>query len=123
MVDPIRVETGWPKRVLSPNGRAHHYAKAKAKRIAKSEAFLATASVVLPSRPSLPPGKLKVTIYAFPAVLRTRDDDNLVASCKAYLDGIAAALNVDDSRFLAPVVEWGDKAPGGRLVFQIESAS
>jgi crossover junction endodeoxyribonuclease RusA len=122
MLAPIRVETGWPKGILSPNGRAHHYAKARARRIAKAEAYLATAAAVLPSRPQLPEGKLKVTIFAHPAVDRRRDDDNLVASCKAQLDGIAAALNVDDSRFAAPLVVWGDKHPGGRLFFQIEEA-
>lgn len=30
---------------------------------------------------------------------RRRDMDNLLASCKGLLDGIADALGVDDSRF------------------------
>jgi crossover junction endodeoxyribonuclease RusA len=123
VVSPIRIETGWPAKHLSPNSRPNPWQLSTAKRKAKNEAFLATCSVVLPTRPQLGPGKLKVTIEAHPPVERRRDADNLVASCKAMLDGIAYALRVDDSQFLAPVVEWRELRPHGRLIFQIESLS
>jgi hypothetical protein len=43
--------------------------------------------------------RLRVSIIARPKDNRARDEDNLQASLKAALDGVAAALGVDDSRF------------------------
>ena len=46
------------------------------------------------------------------AMRRRRDDDNLAASCKAYRDGIADALGIDDFRLrlLAPPSQHIDRA-------------
>ena len=47
--------------------------------------------------PAQPPAFTSYSLaFHFPQE-RTRDDDNAAASCKAYRDGIADALRIDDS--------------------------
>ena len=117
----LQVQTGWPSRKLSPNGRYHFREKAKASRIAKNDGYY-SAYVALRLAPAWKPGpgRLRVTIHAFPPVVRNRDDDNLIGSAKWTRDGIAAALGVDDSRFDIQPVVWEKVAEGGKLVFEIE---
>jgi crossover junction endodeoxyribonuclease RusA len=121
----ILVETGWPAKPLSPNARPHHLAKASAKKKAFNEAWGATQEVKGRDWKAPQDGRFNITIEAFPAVWRGRDDDNLVSSVKAHLDGIAKALGVNDSRFNAPVIDWHTpqrefRFPRGRLVFHVE---
>jgi hypothetical protein len=44
------------------------------------------------------PGDIKVTV-AFRPPRKNVDDDGVLSSCKAYLDGISDALGVNDNRF------------------------
>jgi crossover junction endodeoxyribonuclease RusA len=116
----LQVWTGWPSSKLSPNGRYHFREKAKASRIAKNDGYY-SAFVALTKTPDWKPGpgRLPVAIHAFPPSKRNRDDDNLIASCKAILDGIAAALGVDDSRFEVLGITWGDVRANGQVIFEI----
>jgi hypothetical protein len=50
-------------------------------------------------------GLIRVTIYFYPPDKRGRDSDNMLSSCKAYLDGIAQGLKVNDVQF-NPVIIW-----------------
>ena len=115
----LRIVTGWPSSNLSPNGRPNRWQKAKSLRQAKNEGFIATLSAK-PVGFQFGPGPLKVTIHAQPPVRRTIDDDNIVASAKAFRDGIAAALGVDDKVFQNQPVVWLEPKKPGRLVFAIE---
>ena len=49
-------------------------------------------------------GKIPLTITFYPPDKRHRDADNMVASIKAGLDGVADALKVNDRRFLPTFV-------------------
>jgi crossover junction endodeoxyribonuclease RusA len=122
MASPLIIKTGWPGRSLSPNGRVHWRKKASAVRAAKNEASLAAYQALGRCPGWSLADRLKVTIRAHPAVARQRDDDNLIASCKPFRDGIADRLGVDDSRFdLQPVV-WGPPTGGHScLYFEIEA--
>jgi crossover junction endodeoxyribonuclease RusA len=119
MADALRIETGWPPKALQPNARSHWRTKHNATKAAKREAFWATYQQATPGRFGTA-GRFNVRITAHPAVGRVRDKDNLVAASKNFLDGIAAALGVNDSQFEAPTVEWAERRPGGRLIFEIE---
>ena len=44
--------------------------------------------------------KLPVKFTFHPSNKRRRDIDNLISATKAHRDGIADALNIDDSRFI-----------------------
>lgn len=84
-----------PSPLLSPNGPHRHWApKAKARNAARQLAHLTTLSA-LQGQP--PPTFTRYALTFFHPVIRTRDDDNALASTKAYRDGIAKALRVDDS--------------------------
>lgn len=104
------IQFPWPSRALSPNGRAHWAAKAQATKAARTLAFYAT-------KESKVPPCVSFTLTFHPPTNRARDLDNLVASCKAYLDGMAQAWGVNDSAF-----KWtatiGEIVPGGRVVVE-----
>lgn len=119
--EPLLIELSWPAHELSPNARPHHMALHRFKKAARTEAHWATR-IVRPFAWGCD-GPFDVHIRAYPPVQRDRDADNLVASCKAYLDGIADALGVNDSTFNAPSVEWCDITQRGKLVIRISEAA
>ena len=97
----ITINLPWPSADLSPNGRVHYMALARAKKAAKNYAWGMTKAAMGPLgiiyRSWVGPVHVSLTFH--PAINRARDLDNLIASHKAALDGIASALGVDDSKF------------------------
>ena len=116
----LRISTGWPSSNLSPNGRPNRWEKARSLRRAKNEGFIATIAAK-PVGFQFGPGPLKVTIHAEPPTARERDDDNLIAAAKAFRDGIAAALGVNDKLFQNQPVQWLAPKRPGRLIFEVEA--
>lgn len=114
----IRVELPYPARALWPNGRAHWAAKAKqtgihrwAAAIALRHAQQSGAVADLDQRP------VPIKLIVHPK--RTGplpDADNCAASIKAYLDGIADALKVNDKAFGAPTVEYNALRTGAFVI-------
>lgn len=102
----------WPAKELSPNARVHWAQKSKAAKLAKQYAFVHAKEARLASH-----GQGKVTLYMeFVKPSKRRNDlDNMIASCKAYIDGIAEAIGIDDSRFRY-VLEVADEPVKGGLV-------
>ena len=99
----------WPHRNLSPNARTHWAAKARSVSKAKSDAFYATkASGYL--RPFT-----RFSLTFCPPDNRRRDLDNLIASMKPALDGMAKAWGVDDAAFRWSA-DIGEAVPGGRVI-------
>ena len=106
----------WPDTILTPNARPHHMALHRAKKKARRDAFLICreakvkqvdwAKVVLIETYHNPTGRVE------------RDEDNAKGGLKAYRDGIADALGVDDKNFTSPY-RIGEKRPGGAVVVQI----
>lgn len=85
----------WPARVVHPNSRAHWRRRAGAtKRMRRDACVLAKAAKL-----RLGDGAVHVTLTFYPPDRRRRDLDGCIASCKAYLDGLADAMGVDDNRF------------------------
>lgn len=90
-----------PERGLWPNARLHHMRKAALVRRARERAhLLALAMLSLgPNAYARAKSEPWVVTYAldfwFPD-RRRRDDDNAIAATKAYRDGIADALGIDD---------------------------
>ena len=60
----------------------------------RSEDYRKLSALLLPAQP--PAFSTYSLAFHFPQE-RNRDDDNAAASCKAYRDGIADALRIDDS--------------------------
>lgn len=113
----IIIELGWPDKVLSPNSRAHFMAVARAKKLAREEAFWA-CKVVKPLDWKHDGSRLPLVFTAHPPDARSRDDDNCAASLKAHRDGIAQALGIDDKLF-DQRFRWGDPVKGGRVIAEI----
>lgn len=93
----------WPHKALWPNGRAHFMARAREVKKHRGWGRAATLS----TKPLLDAseGRVSVTIVASPKPRGPAPDkDNTLAACKAYLDGVADALGVDDRLFDPSVV-------------------
>lgn len=95
----LRIELPWPDKDLSPNARVHWARKAKKVKASRwvafgRAAFRSEGALMIPA-----PNGLSVAYTFHPSTKRRRDLDNLIASTKAYTDGIAQALAVDDSTF------------------------
>lgn len=98
----MKIVLPWPDKKLSPNARLHWAQKAGVKKIARKEAalFTSAASGLREVRGHLVgDDPIEIRVSFFPPDARHRDDDNMVGSFKAYRDGIADALGVNDRRF------------------------
>lgn len=82
----------WPDRRLSPNAREDRRAIAGIRKVQKETAFWLAKKAGL----RFPPGVPHVRVTFHPPDNRRRDLDNLLASIKSALDGIALATGVDD---------------------------
>jgi crossover junction endodeoxyribonuclease RusA len=77
---------------------------------------LALAAGALDFAKALPEGApLRVTLKIYPPDKRRRDWDNIVASLKSGLDGIADALGIDDSRFRLSIDMLPEVVKGWRV--------
>lgn len=105
------IELPWPPAALSPNARSRsHWPRTRALAKARSWAWIAAQGSKAPDEH---PIGLLLTFY--PPDRRSRDRDNLLASCKPYLDGIAQAWKVDDATF-DPRIQIGEPVKGGKVV-------
>jgi crossover junction endodeoxyribonuclease RusA len=100
----VSITLGWPAKALSPNARGHWATLAKARKAARHEGFFAAlathADMMRGSKGAL------VQVTFTPPSRHHRDTDNMVASIKSHLDGIADAIGIDDSKWTwaAPVI-------------------
>lgn len=92
----LRLTLPWPPRELSPNMRQHWSRLAQAKRRYRAACHLVALSQ---GAQRMHAERLAVRMRFVPPDRRARDLDNLIASMKAGLDGLADAIGVDDSRF------------------------
>lgn len=106
----MKIALPWPPKELSPNSRGHWTKKAKAAKRYRVHAYLA-AMVQRRADFIDTDGPVTLEIVFYPPDKRRRDLDNIIASMKPALDGIADALGVDDSRFKL-VCSMGDDLLG-----------
>lgn len=93
------IQLPYPHKALWPNGRAHWGAKAKQTKDHRLWAFMATkAALPVCFRSNGERIPVRLIVSAKPKG-PLPDKDNALAACKAYLDGIAEALGVNDNMF------------------------
>lgn len=108
------IELPWPPKELSPNAREHFRVKAAAAKEYRNQAYwLAVGKLTAPGDP------IWVSMTFYPPDKRRRDLDNMFASTKAALDGIADALGVDDQTF-GFLLERAGPSKGGKIVVRIQ---
>jgi crossover junction endodeoxyribonuclease RusA len=111
----------WPARELSPNARGHWSRAARAKRHQRALWASLAHQAGLGGVRGL--GMAWEVHLAFAAPCRrARDLDNLLAACKAGLDGLADAMGVDD-RHWRIAIDRADPVSGGRVDVEVRLLS
>ena len=87
----------WPPKDLNPNSRVHWTKRSKAAKAYKMACF--TLALEAGWRSVDWDGDIHIWIDFYPPDRRQRDDDNCIAAFKSGRDGIANALDVNDTRF------------------------
>lgn len=110
----IQIALPWPAKALHSNARCHWAVKARATKQARRDAAIVAKAADVPCWP-----KATILIEYYPPS-RRGDPQNVPASLKAYLDGIADAMHCDDKGFRVdfPSVFAGTKK-GGEVIFRI----
>lgn len=105
------IELPWFPAACSPNHRSRsHWPRTAAMKKTREWGWRAALAS---GRPIEPVSELLLTFY--PPTAHDRDKDNLLSSCKGFLDGIAQAWGVNDSQF-DPRVQIGEPVKGGKIV-------
>lgn len=112
----IRIELPWPSRSLSPNARKHWAELSRAKKQARADGY---QCAVLHGVKNVRWKGVNARYVFHPPDKRKRDDDNLMACMKAYRDGIADAMGVDDNTWnlKAPMIAHVEK--GGKVIVEV----
>lgn len=108
----------WPSKDLSPNQRVHWARKAAATQTARFSAYMLAVGAGW-QHVVLPPGRLHLCLDFYPPTKRLPDDDNMLSRCKAYRDGLADALGIDDKRFQSHPAVKDEVRKGGQVVVRI----
>lgn len=119
----LTVTLPWPPRVLWSNARPHWAQKARAVLEARELAWEVTLLAAWAQGQSsetidLTRAEIPVEVIYHQPTRGRRDRDNKQAACKAYFDGIADCLGIDDARF-CPTAHQGSVVRGGQVVFRI----
>lgn len=108
----------WPHKDLSPNGRVHWSAKAKAGKRARAQGYIIALEGGCKLW-ELPKGRLHLHVTFHPPTRLLPDDDNMLSRFKPYRDGIADALGIDDRRFISHPLVSTEVRKGGQVVVRI----
>ena len=103
----------WPPAALSPNSRGHWRERQRA---AKASRQLAWAEAIKAGWVAPTSERIHLWIVFEPPTKRMPDDDNMLARCKGYRDGIADAIGVDDKRFVSHPFVKSESFKGGRVI-------
>jgi crossover junction endodeoxyribonuclease RusA len=121
-IKPCKVILDWPAAELFPNrSNGKHWAtrqpfKVAAKQNASSAAFNTGANI----------GDVMIdhglTIIIEPPDKRRRDVDGVLSALKPSLDGLAAALGIDDERFNPVTLIRMEPVDGGRITIIVDDS-
>lgn len=113
------IDLPYPHKALWPNGRYNRQGTAREIKKHRAWAHNATIAEVKGSVPERV--VLRVTVYP-KRIGPAPDRDNCIAACKAYFDGIADALKLNDRTFGTPEVTISESR-SDRFTIQIGAAS
>ena len=106
------LELPWPSRDLHPNQRCHWAKKAKATKAARNDASWIAISSGVRTYDFAGLNELNVTLVFIPPDNRARDTDGMISSVKAYCDGIADIVGIDDSKWVLSIRREKPRKPG-----------
>ena len=108
----------WPPKVLSPNARVHWAKRSAAAKAYRHECGWTTKAAGLLNL--APSGQILLDIEFIEPDRHRRDLDNMLASIKSGIDGIADALGVNDRRFVFGIRRSDDI--GGMVKVRVSAA-
>lgn len=117
----LTIELPWPAKVLHPNARTHWGTKRRATKAARTIGHLLARAAEgrnLVIHDGQSPIRIQL-IFHPPLPRRKRDEDGMVASCKAYLDGIADGLKVNDACFKLEAPRVLENVALGKVLVEI----
>ena len=106
----MRLSLSWPAPALWPNSRVSWRVRSEYVRAARDEAYVVTRNTLLVPPWNDPGGDILLTVTGHKPAEHGQDRDGFNSAMKAYYDGIASALQVNDRRF-KQVVDWGENEP------------
>ncbi len=117
------IELPFPAKVLWPNGRTRNIRYRNAEFQKHKQWAYAAALEKLPRcfQHNGTPLRLHCTVH--PKTRHAIDDDNAAAAMKAYQDGIALAMKVNDKLFGVPAIIFAEPIKGGRVTVEIAPCS
>jgi crossover junction endodeoxyribonuclease RusA len=120
IVIPMSIPTG-----LSPNSRLHWGPRSRLVREAREAAYYATRQAFVEDDGPIPAGPLVLhVLIALEARRRTQDDDNAWAGMKAFRDGLADALAIDDKHLrCGSITQTRDPEKRGYIKIAVERAA
>ena len=109
---------GFPPREASPNARVHYM---KLHSVKKAQGELMTGLILAKGIPDKPMEKAHLTITFESKDKRRRDLDNLLSSCKAFIDALVPDVIVDDNaERLGITLYYKSKTKETRIIFELE---
>jgi len=107
----------WPPAALSPNSRTDRRAATGKRKAYRDAGFYAAREIGAEISP-----EAHLAIKFFAPDRRKRDLDNMLASIKAGLDGIAEASGVDDSGWSLSLERSSEPVSGGAVLVHVKPA-
>ncbi len=124
MKQSISIDLPRPPRVLSPNARPHVLLKARVFKETRLATRIITKNRLREAGfEGIEPkgdGLLNLQLVLTPPINRHRDEDNMIAYCKAVFDGIAEAVKVNDHFFHFREQVWNKAKSPGKLQLIID---
>ena len=114
----ITFELEYPDPKLSPNARTHFRPKAVATAAARAQARIMAINA---GAGRIDKDRIQVRVDFYPATRRRRDEDNVIGAFKAYRDGIADAIGIDDSEIEFRYKLHKEPVKGGLTRVRIDS--
>lgn len=112
----MRLDLPYPHKALWPNGRPHWAEKSRETKKHKAWAWTAAKARRLSA---VSDGKILIHITVHGKKTGPLpDEDGVVGSVKAYLDGISEAIGINDRHFAAPTVSFADTRTG-RFIIEV----
>lgn len=114
----------WPDKVLNPNARAHWATKARAVKAARKYGHCVTLAAGMDANTFKEyDGKVHLWIDYYAKTRNYPDADNCLSASKAYFDGIADALGINDRRFVYHPYVKDETAKGGKVVIRFTTGA
>jgi crossover junction endodeoxyribonuclease RusA len=114
------IELPFPAKILWPNGRGHHMAKAREVKKHRQWAYHAGLAAGVRACVAIGP-HLRLHATFHPKTAHAVDRDNAGASLKSYQDGIAQAMGIDDKVFAEPAISFAEPIKGGKVILTVEA--